>query len=208
MRSLDEVERDLGSIRLPRWGKVVPSEGVVPWLVVDPDGVPVDPVRRYLRDFVARNRPGSVRSYAYALLRWWRWLRVVQVEWDRATSAEVRDLVLWLKQTTKPRISPRTKSVSTAGMVNPITRKRNPGDQYQPRTIRHSNAVVRSFYEFWIETGHGPLVNPVPLDRRGSRPHAHHNPLDPFGPEGRIRYNPKIPKARPREIPDERWNDL
>jgi len=208
VRSLDEVERDLGSIRLPRWGKVVPSDGVVPWLVVDPEGLPVEPVRRYLRDFVARNRPGSVRSYAYALLRWWRWLHVVQVEWDRATSAEVRDLVLWLKQTTKPRISPRTKSASTAGTVNPITRKRNPGDQYQPRTIRHSNAVVRSFYEFWIETGHGPLVNPVPLDRRGSRPHAHHNPLDPFRPEGRIRYNPKIPKARPREIPDERWNDL
>ncbi|MEN1889680.1 tyrosine-type recombinase/integrase [Streptomyces mirabilis] len=208
MRSLDDVERDLGSIRLPRWGKVVPSDGVVPWLVVDPEGVPIEPVQRYLRDFVARNRPGSVRSYAYALLRWWRWLRVVQVEWDRATSAEVRDLVLWLKQTTKPRNSPRTKSASTAGTVNPITRKRNPGDQYQPRTIRHSNAVVRSFYEFWIETGHGPLVNPVPLDRRGNRPHAHHNPLDPFGPEGRIRYNPKIPKARPREIPDERWNDL
>lgn len=208
MRSLDEVERDLGSIRLPRWGKVVPSDGVVPWLVVDPGGVPVEPVRRYLRDFVARNRPGSVRSYAYALLRWWRWLRVVQVEWDRATSAEVRDLVLWLKQTTKPRNSPRTKSASTAGTVNPITRKRNPGDRYQPRTIRHSNAVVRSFYEFWIEAGHSPLVNPVPLDRRGGRPHAHHNPLDSFRPEGRIRYNPKIPKARPREIPDERWNDL
>ena len=86
MRSLDEVEQDLSSIRLPRWGKVVLSDGVVPWLVVDPEGMPVEPVRRYLRDFVARNRPGSVRSYAYALLRWWRWLRVVQVEWDRATS--------------------------------------------------------------------------------------------------------------------------
>ncbi|MEU5002302.1 site-specific integrase [Streptomyces sp. NPDC021622] len=135
--------------------------------------VTVEPVRRYLRDFVARNRPGSVRSYAYALLRWWRWLRVVQVEWDRATSAEVRDLVLWLKQATKPRTSPRTTSAATAGMVNPITRKRNRGDQYQPRTIRHSNAVIRSFYEFWIELGHGPLANPAPLDRRGGRQRTH-----------------------------------
>ncbi|MGE7439756.1 tyrosine-type recombinase/integrase [Kitasatospora sp. NPDC001175] len=156
---------------------------------------------------MARNRPGSVRSYAYALLRWWRWLLVVGVEWDRATSAEVRDLVLWLRQTAKPRNSPRTKSAATAGTVNPITRKRNLDDQYQPRTIRHSNAVIRSFYEFWIETGHGPLVNPVPLDRRGRRPNAHHNPLEPFRPEGRIRYNPKVPKSKPREIPDERWNE-
>jgi hypothetical protein len=47
-------------------------------LVVDPDGVPVEPVRRFLADFVARdNSPGSVRSYAYGLLRWWRWLGAI-----------------------------------------------------------------------------------------------------------------------------------
>jgi len=67
------VERDVTSIRLPQWGRVVEGEGVVPWLVVDPDGEAVEPVQRFLRDFVARgSRPGSVRSYAYDLLRWWR----------------------------------------------------------------------------------------------------------------------------------------
>jgi integrase/recombinase XerD len=61
-RVFDDVERDVGSIRLPRWGRVVSVAGTVPWLVVDPDGVPVEPVRRFLVDFVARdNRPGSVR---------------------------------------------------------------------------------------------------------------------------------------------------
>jgi hypothetical protein len=69
------VERDIASVRLPLWGRVVAVEGVVPWLVVDPDGSPVEPVQRFLRDFVARgNRADSVRSYAYGLLRWWRWL--------------------------------------------------------------------------------------------------------------------------------------
>lgn len=205
----DDVERDVGSIRLPQWGRVVSVAGTVPWLVVGPDGVPVEPVRRFLVDFVARdNRPGSVRSYAYDLLRWWRWLRAVGVEWDKATPAEVRDLVLWLKQTAKPRRAPRTTSAALAGRVNPITRKRHLGDQYEPRTIRHSNAVLRSFYLFWIEIGEGPLVNPVRLDRRGRRPNAHHNPLEPFRPEGKIRYNPKVPKRRPRAMPDERWNEL
>ena len=203
------VERDLSGIRLPRWGAVVESDGVVPWVVVDADGVPVEPIQRFLRDFVAQgNRPGSVRSYAYGLLRWWRWLKVVGVEWDRATSAEVRDLVLWLGQAAKPRRSPRTKSATTAGSINPITRKRCLDDSYQPRTVRHGNAVVRSFYEFWIETGSGPLLNPVMLDRRGSRSGAHHNPLEPFRAEGRVRYNPKVPKRRPREIPDEQWKTL
>src|SRR5262245_54454963 len=151
-----EDERDITTIVLPRWGRVAHAEGVVPWLVVDPDDVPVEPVRRYLRDFAARNRPGSVRSYAYGLLRWWRWLLAVDVEWDRATSAEVRNLVLWLGQAEKPRNSPRRASAATAGKVNPITRKRNLGDGYEPRTIRHSNAVIRSFYEFWIDLGEGP----------------------------------------------------
>ncbi|MGH3882623.1 MAG: tyrosine-type recombinase/integrase [Pseudonocardiaceae bacterium] len=205
----DEQERDLGSIRLPRWGRVAPAGEGVPWLVVDSDGVPVEAVRRFFVDFVARDsRPESVRSYAYELLRWWRWLRAVGVEWDKATPAEARDLVLWLKQARKPRRSPRTLSAVTAGAVNPITRKQYLNDEYQPRTIRHCNAVLRSFYEFWIERGAGPLINPIQLDRRGRRPNAHHNPMEEFRPEGRIRYNPKVPKRRPREMPDERWEDL
>ena len=71
--------------------------------------------------------------------------------------------------------------------------------------------MIRSFYQFWIEdAGGGPLVNPVELDRRrgSGRPNAHHNPLETFRPEGRIRYNPKIPKRKPREMPEGRWRDL
>jgi hypothetical protein len=136
--SFDEAERDVESVRLPRWGQVVPDGGVVPWLVVDPSGEPVAPVRQFLVDFVARgNRPGSVRSYAYDLLRWWRWLAVVGVDWDKATSAEVRDFVLWLGQAAKLRSSPRAASAATAGTVNAVTRKRYLGDQYEPRTVRH-----------------------------------------------------------------------
>jgi hypothetical protein len=120
----DEQERDLGSIWLPRWGRVVPVEDVVPWLVVGSDGVPVEPIRRFFVDFVARgNRPDSVRSYACDLLRWWRWLRAVGVEWDKATPAEARDLVLWLKQVRKPRQSPRTRSVATPKAASVTTRR-------------------------------------------------------------------------------------
>jgi integrase/recombinase XerD len=69
----DEAERDIAAMRLPRWGRVVPAKGVVAWLVVDDEGVPVEPVRRFLVDFAARDTsPASVRSYAYGLLRWWR----------------------------------------------------------------------------------------------------------------------------------------
>ena len=74
--------------------------------------------------------------------------------------------------------------------------------------MRHSNAVVRDFYEFWLDMGSGPLVNPVALDRSTRRSNAHHNPLDQFRPEGRIAYNPKLPKQKARAMPDERWADV
>jgi len=202
--------RDVSSIRLPRWGRVEPAQGqAVPWRVVDPDGHSVEPIAAFLRDFTAcGNRPDSVRSYAYGLLRWWRWLQVVKVDWDKATSTEVRELVLWLGQADKPRRHRRTASSTTAGTMNAVTGKRHLDDSYAVPTVRHSNAVLRRFYEYWIESGHGPLVNPVPLNRRDRRPHAHHNPLKPFAAEGGIRYNPKLPKRRPRAIPDERWDEL
>ena len=207
---MGDVVRDIDSIRLPMWGRVAPSSGPVAWVVLDAAGEPVEPVVRFLRDFVARgNTTGSVRSYCYALCRWWRFLHAIDVEWDRATSVEVRDFVLWLQRTTIARRSPRRGSAPTAGRVNPITRKQYPGDRYQARTVRHSNAVLRSFYDYWIEVGAAPLINPVPRDRgRGTRPNAHHNPLEPYRAEGRLRYNPPVPKRRPRAIPDERWVEL
>jgi integrase len=208
---LDEAEREIDSIVLPSWGRVTRADGVVPWLVVGSDGVVVEPIRRFLVEFVAcGNSPGSTRSYAFVLLRWWRWLRAVDVQWNRATPAEARDLALWLQRSTKPRRSARTDSLATVGTINPVTRKRHLGDRYEPRTVRHCNAVLRTFYQFWIDVGAGPVVNPVPFDRRHgvTRPHAHHNPLEPFRPEGQIRYNPKLPKRRPREMPEQRWAEV
>jgi integrase/recombinase XerD len=210
MRTIVGPGRDVASIVLPCWGKVVQVDGVVPFAVVGDDGEPVAAVGAYLRDFTASgNRSGSVRSYAYDLLRWWRFLRAVGVDWDVATPAEGRDFVLWLMQARKPVAGRRTRSAATAGTVNSLTRKQYPGDEYMPRTIRHSNAVVRSFYEFWAEQGLGPVTNPVPVERSvEGRANAHHNPLRRFRPEGRLRFNPKVPKRAPRAMSDEAWGEL
>src|SRR3954447_24616830 len=150
--TFDELDRDVRALRLSGWGGVAASNELVPFLVVDPDGVAVEPIRLFLREFVARgNAAGSVRSYAFDLLRWWRFLQAVDVRWDRASSAEVRDFVLWLQQAGKSRRAPRTRSLATVGQVNAVTRKSYLGDRFSVRTIRHSNAVLRCFYEFCIE---------------------------------------------------------
>src|SRR6185295_18447292 len=91
------TDKDLETIEVPRWGRVVPADGPVPWTVLSDDDAEVDAVGQYLREFVARGgSPLSARSYAFDLLRWWRWLKVTGVEWNRATSADVKDYVLWL----------------------------------------------------------------------------------------------------------------
>jgi integrase len=210
MVSSDDGRRSVEKIRLPLWGSVVASDGATPWSVVDGLGDQVEPVAVFLRDLAARDRSASsIRSYAMALLRWWRFLVAIGVRWDMATPAEVRDFVLWLGSAAKPVAGRRTWSRSSAGQVNPVTKKRNPGDRYGPATIRHSNAVLCTFYDFWLERGGGPLVNPVVVERsRGSRANAHHNPMVPFRTEGRLRYNPRLVKRHPRCMPDELWEDL
>ncbi|MBU3062154.1 site-specific integrase [Nocardia sp. NEAU-G5] len=87
------------------------------------------------------------------MLRWWRWLRAVGVEWDRATSAEGRDLVLWLGWHVKPRNSPRTASRETAGTVNTYERVTGPalphlfqyriGWKWQPIGTTYIDRLIR-----------------------------------------------------------------
>ncbi len=211
MGFLGEPERNLSSIELSvAVARVVRGDDQVPWHLVDELGEAIEPVRAYLRDLAARTSSAdTIRTYAYALGRWWRFLAAIDVPWDRATSAETRDLVLWLRQATKPAAGVRRESAKTAGTVNRITRKPYQEDNYRARTIRLSNSVLRDFYEFWLNRGEGPIMNPVPLDRRnGRRSNAHHSFMEPFRPEGRLRYNPRLPKQQPRAIPDHLWDAL
>lgn len=88
----------------------------------------------------------------------------------------------------------RTVSRSMAGSINPITRKAYLDDSHRPRTVRHAMAVLRGFYEYWADIGEGPVANPVQRGVR-ARLNAHHNPMDPFRPEGRMRCNPASAEA-------------
>jgi integrase len=91
--------------------------------------------------------------------------------------------------------------------VNPVTGKASPGRNYAPVTVLHSETVLRSFYEFHLHAGTGPVVNPFPLRRAGRR-HAHHNPMKPFRNKRAGLYRPRLPKRVPRQIPDEKFNEL
>ena len=171
-----------------------------PYYLSDPGGDRVGPASEYLRDLQAAGRPGTTqRSYALALLRWFRFTWAVGVPWNRATRAEARDFCRYLQLADKP-VRPRTETVALPG-------KRPPSARFAPSTVAHCETVCRSFYAYHLEAGSGPIVNPFPLARPG-RAHAHHNPMDPFPRQRAGLFRPRVPLRIPRQIPDSAFNDL
>lgn len=96
------------------------------------------------------------------------------------------------------------------GTPNPVTGKPTPGLKYAASTRAHAETVLRSFYDFQLEEGTGPLLNPFPLvrSRRGGRAHAHHHPGEPFAPVRQGRYRRRAVRRVPRRIPDAMFDAL
>ncbi|MCE7007352.1 site-specific integrase [Kibdelosporangium philippinense] len=204
---IDDVgqSRDLAALAVPLVGSL--QETGDPWLpfrLVDPSGEPVEAVSAFFRDLQAAGRSeATARSYGINLLRWFRFLWAVQVPWDRATRVEARDFCRWMLVAGKPP-RPHWRRPGEAPKVSSTV------DVYAPSVRAHSETVLRSFYEFHVDAGSGPLVNPFPLDRsrRGRRAHAHHNPMEPHRNERTGLYRPRLPARIPRSVPDEEFNEI
>jgi site-specific recombinase XerD len=184
--------RDLLSLVVPRRGAVeATGNPFEPYRLVDSGGVIVAPVAAYLGDLQACGRSAATqRSYAMDLLRWFRFTWAVGVPWDQATRAEARDFCRWIQL------------VGKSGVPAPDAR-------YAPATVAHCETVLRGFYDFHLGAGTGPIVNPFPLARgRQGRPNAHRSPMEPFQPGRAGRYRPKTPRRIPRQIPDQKFDEL
>jgi integrase len=203
--------RDVVALEVPGAGRVEETGDVLrPFRLIDGEGAEVAAVTEFLHHMLADDASrASLRSYAYELLAWFRFLRAVDVPWDRAGRAEARDFALRLKMVKKP-ARRRRPDAPRPGSVNPVTGKASPGETYAARTRRHARAVVRSFYEYHREMHGRPLVNPFPKARSGEEDlNAHHNPMQPFRrPSRRAEYQPKEPRRIPRSIPDQAFNEL
>ncbi len=205
------VERDIAGLVVMRVGGVEPTpDPTRPWMVVDGSGDRLEPVDVFLLELLAGGSSGaSCRSYAYDLLRWFRFLSAVEVGWDRATRVELRDFVLWLRSSSNPARERHDAGAPEPGAVNARTGKVGLRAGYAPATINHAISVLSAFYDFHLQSGRGPLVSPVPpQSRTGGRVHAGHDPQEPFGWHRRGGYRQKQPDGEPRAVPDQVIDDL
>ena len=208
-----ECSRDLAAMVVPQVGRLVATaDPWEPYRLLDPGGVAVAAVAAFLRDLQAAGRSAAtMRSYGMDLLRWFRWLWAAGVAWDRATPAEARDFCRWLQVAGKParphwRKQDEIETRARAAAAAPASA----GEVYAASARAHSETVLRSFYDFHRDAGTGPARNPFPLDRsrRGRRPHAHHNPMEPHRNQRAGRYRPTVATRIPRSVPDAELNEI
>ncbi|MFJ9085451.1 tyrosine-type recombinase/integrase [Streptomyces sp. NPDC102384] len=177
--------------------------------VLDAAGEPVEAIAEFVRELTAGDYGSSCRSYAFDMLRWWRFLAVIGVAWDRVRRDDVRDLVLWMRQAENPQRVRSRPDAPAPGAVNSRTGKPHLAAGYAPRTINHQLAVLSRFYDFHRSRGQGPLVSPVPVVMpRGERVAAHGNPMLPIAPFRRGAYRQKVPQQAPRALDDGLFDEL
>jgi integrase len=219
MMAAGEAPRELSRLVVPQSGSLeATGDPFQPFRLIDADGVVVAAAGAYFRELAGCGRAAATqRSYGMALLRWWRFLLAVEIDWDQATRAEARDFLCWVQLADKPERphwrypgggAPGTTTVAP-GTPNPVTGKRSPGRGYATATAVHCESVLRAFCDFHLEAGTGPMVNPFPLARgRRGRANAHHNPMQPVAAVRAGRYRPKMARRIPRQIPEEKFGEL
>ncbi|MFF9594523.1 site-specific integrase [Streptomyces sp. NPDC014646] len=136
MLETGDPSRDLINFVLPQTGALVEvADPAQPYVLLDAAGDVVEPVSAFFAELQACSRPPStIRSYGMDLLRWWRFLDALGVEWRRATRAEARDFARWMAIAPKPvRVHWRRRTADTklrsaarasAGVPNAVTRAR------------------------------------------------------------------------------------
>ncbi len=185
-----ELPRDLRAIDVPVIGAVRSAPHLrALWEVTDASGEPVPAASVYLHHIAVDDfEPGTLRSYAYVLLRWFRFLSAIGTTWERATSTDFVDFIGWMQVATP-------KRGSTSGTK---------GSGYAARTINLNWSVVTAFYDFHAWAGSGPIVTPV----AGPAYRPSLNQVRSRTPTRRAVGRQKVPKRAPRSIPDEVFDRL
>jgi integrase/recombinase XerD len=173
---------------------VMPGSGTESWTLLGDDGLPVEPVERFLAYLGAIERsPNTVKAYAHDLKDWFVFLGGRGVDWAAVTLEDVAAFAAWLRLPPAGRgglvaVLPSAETYCSAASVN--------------RKI----AALTSFCEFHARHGvplAGLLVTITPSGRRrGSastfKPFLHH--ISKSGPQRRRSITMPATPPRPRVL--------
>ncbi|MGH8826492.1 MAG: integrase, partial [Jiangellaceae bacterium] len=176
MSNGEDVPRELSGLVVPQHGSLEATGDLFqPYRLVDVGGEVVVSVSAFFAELAACGRPATTqRSYGMDLLRWFRFLWALGLGWDQATRVEARDFGRWLQVAVKPVRphwrypaggAPGSEAAPASARVNGVTGKPSRGDRYAAARVAHCETVLRGFYDFHLEAGTGPMVNPFPLAR-------------------------------------------
>jgi hypothetical protein len=90
-----------GAMRVQR--VVMPDSGLESWTVLSDEGVPLEPVERFLAYLASIERsPNTIKAYAHDLKDWFGFLTVQRLDWQAVTVEDVGGFVGWLRATGRP----------------------------------------------------------------------------------------------------------
>lgn len=211
-----EPDRDVSLIRVSKIGKVNPVHDarLPPFRWDCPENPRAErALNAYLlRLHSAKNRPQTLKSYAYDVQRWLRFLDGIDTPFDEVTATDYYD---YLRFCTLHGKSGGAKQVrKDPATVNPITRKVRPhATEFADTTMQHSRTVLHEWYQFLYDRAGKPLINPIPHSLKsqvsGQSVNAHRNPMDEWKKPARVSgTGPRPARRDPRHMPEAQYDDF
>ena len=168
---------------------VLPGSRHRSWTVLGPDGVPVEPVERYLAFLTDVDRsPNTVKAYAHDLKDWFVFLTGRGLDWREVRLEDVGEFVAWLRLPPPARDGRVAVLPSVAAHCGAVT-------------VNRKLSAVSAFYQHAARHGVdlGELLTSwQPGGRRGTswRPFLHH--ISKSAPAARRVIGLKVPRKHPR----------
>ncbi len=170
---------------------VVPGSQRESWTVLDGDGLPVEPVERYLAFLSGIERsPNTVKAYAHDLKDWFVFVSERGVDWRQVRLEDVGEFVAWLRRPPGARAARVTVLPSVEHHCGEAT-------------VNRKLSALSAFYQHAARGGVelGDLLTAwQPAGRRGGswRPFLHH--ISKGQPQGRRAVRLKAPRKQPRVL--------
>ena len=168
----------------------MPAFGLESWTVLGDDGVPVEPVERYLSYLTDIERsPNTIKAYAHDLKDYWVFLTSRGLDWREVRLEDIGEYVAWLR-------------LPPAGRGGQVAVLPSVAPHVGASTVNRKLSSLSAFY--CHQARHGADVGELlttwqPPGRRGGwKPFLHH--LSKGKPQPRRAITVKAPRKLPRVL--------